>query len=69
MPDDAYQTTLPTVAAGRAAVVARLRTLATRLDALPLDTAADVLVLVEPTLQAFERQAALALERAPTAPC
>jgi len=36
----AFQTTLSTVAAGRAAVVARLRALATRLDELPLDTAA-----------------------------
>jgi hypothetical protein len=66
MPDDAFQTTLPTVAAGRAAVVTRLRALATRLDELPLDSAADVLVLVEPALAAFERQAAFALERAPT---
>jgi hypothetical protein len=38
----------PTVAAGRAGVLARLRALATRLERLPLDTAADVLVLVEP---------------------
>jgi len=36
MSDDAYQTTLPTVAAGRTAVVARLRTLAARLEGLPL---------------------------------
>jgi hypothetical protein len=65
-PDDAYQTTLPTFAAGRAAVVDRLRALATRLNEFPLDTAADVLVLVEPAaLQAFEQRAALALERAP----
>jgi hypothetical protein len=54
--------------AGRAAVVARLRALATRLEGLSLDTAADVLVLVEPALQAFEQQAALALERAPGGP-
>ncbi len=68
MSDDAYRTTLPTVAAGRAAVVARLRALATRLEGLSLDTAADVLVLVEPALQAFERHAAIALERAPAGP-
>jgi hypothetical protein len=41
-------------------VVARLR--------LPLDAAADFLVLVEPALAAFERQAALVLERAPLPP-
>jgi hypothetical protein len=57
--------TLPTVAAGRAGVVARLRALATRLDKLPLDAAADVLVLIEPALRSLEQQAALALERAP----
>ena len=32
---------------------------------LPLDAAAEVLVLLEPALEAFERQAALVLERAP----
>jgi hypothetical protein len=48
MPSDPYQTTLPTVAAGRAAVVARLRALATRIDELPLDVAAEVLILIEP---------------------
>jgi hypothetical protein len=66
--DEPYVDTLATVAAGRTAVVARLRALATRLDWLPLDTAADVLVLVEPTLHAFERQAALAVERALAGP-
>ena len=65
MSDDAHQTTLPTVAAARAAAVARLRTLATQLEALPLDAAADVLVLVEPALRSFEQHAARALERAP----
>lgn len=48
--------------AGRAAVVAAL---ATRIDELPLDAAAEVLILIEPTLATFERHAALALERAP----
>jgi hypothetical protein len=57
--------TLATVAAGRAATVTRLRALATRLEALPLDAAAAVLVLLEPALAGLERQAALALERAP----
>ena len=65
MSDDAYRTTLPTVAAGRAAVVARLRILATRLEGLPLADAAEVLMLVGSALATFERQAALALERAP----
>jgi hypothetical protein len=65
MPDDVYQSTLPTVAAGRAAVVPRLRALATRIDELPLDAATEVLILVEPALAMFERQATLALERAP----
>jgi len=53
------------VAAGRTAVIVRLRALATRFDELPLDAAAEVLVLIEPALEAFERQAELALERAP----
>jgi hypothetical protein len=65
MLDDTYQATMPAVVAGRAAVVARLRVLATRLDDLPLEAAAEVLVLIEPALEAFERQAELALERAP----
>jgi hypothetical protein len=55
-----------TVAAGRTALVARLRTIAARLEELPLDAAAEVLVLLEPAVAAFEGQAALALERAPT---
>jgi hypothetical protein len=66
---DAFAQTLPTVATGRAAVVARLRALATRLDDLPLDVAAVVLVLLEPALEALERQATLALERAPAKRC
>jgi hypothetical protein len=60
-----FADTLATVAAGRTALVARLRAIATRIEALPLDTAAAVLVLLEPTAAAFEREAALALERAP----
>jgi len=62
------QTILPTIAAARAAVVARLRTLATRLEGLSVEVAAEVLVLIEPALQSFEQHAALALERAPAAP-
>jgi hypothetical protein len=57
--------TLATVAAGRTALVARLRTIAARLEELPLDAAAEVLVLLEPAVAVVEREAALALERAP----
>jgi hypothetical protein len=60
-----YADTLATLAAGRTATVARLRALAARLEELPLDAAAEVLVLLEPALAGFERHAALALERAP----
>jgi hypothetical protein len=59
-----YETTLATVAAGRAAAVAELRRLAVALEALPLDAVAEVLVLLEPTLDDLRRQAAFALERA-----
>jgi hypothetical protein len=62
-----YADTFATVAAGRTALVARLRAIATRLEALPLDAAAEVLVLLEPAVAMFEQQAALALERAPAA--
>ncbi len=58
-----YDTTLHAVATGRAASVAALRRLAERLEALPLDDAAEVLIRIEPTLRAFEQQAALALQR------
>jgi hypothetical protein len=50
-------------AAGRTAVVARLHALAARVEQLPLDAAAEVLVLLEPALAALERLAGLALER------
>jgi hypothetical protein len=60
-----YADTLATVAAGRTALVARLRAIAARIEALPLDAAAEVLVLLEPAVAALEREAALALERAP----
>jgi hypothetical protein len=62
-PDAPYETTLATVAAGRAAAVAELRTLADRLERLALDDAAEVLVLLESVLDDLRRQAAL--ERAP----
>jgi hypothetical protein len=60
-----FSDTLATVAAGRTALVARLRAIAARVEALPLDAAAEVLVLLEPAMAALERHAALALERAP----
>jgi hypothetical protein len=60
-----YADTLATVAAGRTALVDRLRTIAARVEGLPLDAAAEVLVLLEPAVAALEREAALALERAP----
>jgi hypothetical protein len=58
--------TLATLAAGRTAVVTQLRTLADRLERLPLDAVAEVLVVLEPAAAAFEQHAALALERGPT---
>ena len=61
-----YADTLATVAAGRTALVARLRTIAARLEELRLDAAAEVLVLLEPAVGALDREAALALEGAPT---
>jgi len=57
--------TLATVAAGRASAVAQLRELAARLETLPLAAAAEVLVLLELTLDDLRQQAALALERTP----
>jgi hypothetical protein len=57
--------TLATVAAGRAAAVAALRTLADRIERLALPDAAEALTLLGPALDALQRQAALALERAP----
>jgi hypothetical protein len=51
---------------GRTALIARLRAIADRLEALPLDAAAEVLILLEPAMAALEQQAAQALERAPT---
>jgi hypothetical protein len=64
--DEPFADTLDTVAAGRTAAVAQLRQLAAALEALPLDAVAEVLVLLEPTLDDLRRQAAFALERAVT---
>jgi hypothetical protein len=47
-----FADTLATMATGSTALVARLHALATRVEALPLDAAAEVLVLLEPTLAA-----------------
>jgi hypothetical protein len=63
--DEPSADTIATVAAGRTAVVAQLRQLADLLEALPLDDVAEVLVLLEPTLDDLRRQATFALERAP----
>jgi hypothetical protein len=62
-----YADTLATVATGRTALVERLRTIAARVEVLPLDAAAEVIVLLEPALATFEHYAALALERARSA--
>jgi hypothetical protein len=61
-----YADTLATVAARRTAFIARLQALATRVEELQLDAAAEVLVLLEPALATLEQQAGLALERAPS---
>ena len=61
-----YAETLETVAAGRTALVARLRTLAARVEALPLERAAEVLGVLEAAVAACEQRAAPVLERAPT---
>jgi hypothetical protein len=49
-----YADTLATLAAGRTALVARLRAIAARVEELPLDAAAEVLVLLEPAVAALE---------------
>ena len=61
-----FTDTLATVAAGRTALVERLRAIAACLEVLPLDAAAEVLVLHEPAVAALEHQAGLTLERALT---
>jgi hypothetical protein len=57
--------TLATVAAGRAATVAQLRTLAAQLEELPLDSAAEVLIALEHPLAELRLATARALERTP----
>jgi hypothetical protein len=52
-----YDDTLATVAAGRTATVARLRAIAARLEELPLDAAAEVLMLFKPALAALAQHA------------
>jgi hypothetical protein len=51
-----YADTLATLAAGRTATVVRLRALAARVEELPLDAAAEVLVLLEPALAAVRQR-------------
>jgi hypothetical protein len=57
---DPYSETLTRVAEGRAASVARLRVLATRLEQLPLEDAVDALVFLEPALAELAWRAARA---------
>jgi hypothetical protein len=54
-----FADSLATVAAGRSALAARLRALATRVEELPVDAAAEVLVFLEPVMATLEQQAAL----------
>jgi hypothetical protein len=63
---DPYSETLTRVAEGRSASVAQLHALATRLEQLPLEAAADALLLLEPALAELAWRAARVLERAPT---
>jgi hypothetical protein len=60
-----YADTLATVADGRTALVARLRTIAARVEALPLESAAEMLGVLEAAVAVCEQHAALALKRAP----
>ena len=64
-----YAETLATVAAGRTALVGRLRTIAACVEALPLESAAEVLSVLEAAAAVCEQRAAVALERAPADPC
>jgi hypothetical protein len=49
--------TLATIAAGRTATVTRLCAIANRLEALPLDDAAEVLVFLGRAVDTLERKA------------
>jgi len=62
---EVYAHTLATVAAGRTALVDRLRTLAARIEALPLESVAEVLIVPESAVAACKQRAAPVLERAP----
>jgi hypothetical protein len=64
--DEPAADTLAAVAAGRTDVVGQLRQLADRLEQLPLDAAAEVLVGLEHVLDELRRQAAHVLDRGPT---
>jgi len=64
MPEQ-FADTLATVAAGRSALVDRLRSIATRIEALPLESVAEVLGLLESAVAVCEQRAAVALERPP----
>ena len=64
--DEPYAETLPAVAAGRAALVAELRALAERVEQLPLDAVAEVLIGLEHPVGELRRAATIVLERAPT---
>jgi len=46
-------------------LVARLRTIAARIEELPLESAAEVLMVLEAAVAACEQRAAPVLERAP----
>jgi hypothetical protein len=61
---EGFAETLTRVAEGRAASVAQLHALATRLEQLPLEDAVDAVVFLEPALAELAWQAARALERA-----
>jgi hypothetical protein len=60
--DEPHADTLAALAAGRTDVVCQL---ADRLERLPLDAAAEVLIGLEHVPDELRRQAAFALERAP----
>ena len=53
--DEPHADTLAAVAAGRTAAVAQLRQLADRLERLPLDAAAEVLIGLEHVLDELRR--------------
>ena len=60
--------TLARVAAGRTALVERLRAIAARVESLPLESAAEVLGVLEAAVAVCEQRAAVVLERAPADP-